>query len=184
MAIISESVTRIGEISLLEMTSDLSGTIYYHWYREGAWVGMTTEPRKHFRLEPGDEERIICQDTNDAAYDPVANAPAGYPARRSVFWTQSSVGNVRTFKVQEKKAAGSWTDRATIRGHAWAYDWLSARLDDLTDYAHRVLGVDAAGNDGPPVAMDAARVVRRPDSLAFDIAYSAGTNRVTFSEAS
>lgn len=182
MAITSESVTRIGEISLVEVVSSLSGTIYYHWYREGAWVGMTTEPRKYFRLEPGDEERIICQDTNDAAYDPVANAPVGYPARRSLFWTQPLLGNVRTFKVQEKKAAGDWTDRATIRAAGWAYSWLSARLDDLTEYTHRVLGVDEAGNEGPPLALDTALVVRRPDGVNFVYVYHVGPNQFAFSE--
>lgn len=185
MAITSYQQQRFGTVIIVTVTSDLSGTIYYHWYIDGAFIASTQSPTRSFILEAGDQVRIEVNDTNDADYDPVANAPDGYPARRTIWWIRSTDDDVANYRVEQKKGEGDWTSIGIVRrnGATWAYSLLSPRLDDLSAYQWRVTPVDEAGNDGTAKTVQSEDVVRTPDAPDFTATFDSGTTKVTFAEA-
>jgi hypothetical protein len=185
MAITSYQQQRFGTLTIVTVTSDLSGTIYYHWYIDGAFIASTQSPMRSFTLETGDQIRIEVKDTNDADYDPIANAPDGYPARRTIWWIRSTDDDVVSYRVEQKKGAGDWTSIGIVQrnGEAWTYSLLSPRLDDLNAYQWRVIPVDVAGNDGTARTVDAEDVVRTSDAPDFTISFDSGTAKVTFAAA-
>jgi hypothetical protein len=185
MAITGYDITRAGRIVYVTVTSDLSGTVYYHWYLDGSWVAYTVEPTYVFVLETDSQAEIICQDTNDAAYDYVANAPAGWPATKTLFWTASTSTDVDHYRVEQKKDSDAWVELGTVDDDgSWSYQYETPTLEDLASYQWKITPVDTAGNDGTAVTLGPETVVRRPDGPRYEIAYSAGTQRVSYSEAS
>ncbi len=186
------SQTRIGNATVVTVTSDRGEPVlYYHWYVDGVWVGSTTAPERAFYLDSGDEATILCLDTADPAFDGAAagamggGAAPGWSARRSIWWVRSAATDVAYYRVDQSKAGGAWAEIGRIPADEtrWDYSLLTSRLDDLTEYAWRVVPVDMAGNDGTALALDAETVVRTPDSPDYAIAFSAETTRVTWSEA-
>ncbi len=101
MSITSYSQAYHDGIVAVTATSDLSGLVYYHWYRDGAYVATTTAGNMEFRLEAGDQARIEVFDTNDPDYDPAANTPDEYPARRTLWWLRSLSSDVDHYRVEE-----------------------------------------------------------------------------------
>jgi len=185
MAITSYSATRTGNCTTVTVTSDLSGAIYFHWYIDGAFVATTRSPSRSFFLELGEQVRIEALDTTDPDYDPIANAPAGYPARRSIWWVRSTDSDVKRYRVEMQKNGGAWSTVAIVnhRPGVWMYRALTGRLDDLSSYVFRVIPIDAAGNDGTAVTLETEKIVRTPDAPAFTISFDEPTAKVTFSAA-
>jgi len=185
MSITSYASTRVGGMTEITVASDLSGTIYYHWYQDGVYLGVTALPRMSFFLDAGEQADVVCQDTLDADYDPLDAAPDGWPARRAVWWLRSVDADVASYRVEQCVDAGDCTTIDTIDrdGEAWEYAILSDRLEDLATHEWRVIPIDVAGNDGTALELDSEIVVRRPDAPDFTVEYSAGTNRVTFTAA-
>lgn len=187
MSITAYTATAFDGLITVTVTSSLSSPVYYHWYRDGAYVATTVDDASYtFRVLPGEQAHIECVDTNDADYDPVANAPTGEaPATRTLFWCRSLDTDCDHYRVEEQKDGGDWTLLATVP-HAddqWSYEYHTARLDDLTAYAWRIVPVDAAGNQGTALAMDAEDVVRTPDAPDYTIDWDSGTQLVTFTAA-
>lgn len=185
MAITAYSQVRVGSTTTVTVTSDLTGVIYYHWYVDGAYVGMTLLPTRTFQLEPGEQVRIEANDTNDVDYDPVANAPHGAPARRSLWFVRSVDDDVAEYNIEQQQDGGAFTQIATVPhdDQRWAYSVLTDRLDDLSDYGWRAIAVDDAGNEGSALTLGSETVVRTPDAPDFAISFDSGTSRVTFSSA-
>jgi len=185
MAITRYQTTRFRNITTVAVISDLSGTVYYHWYLDGAYIASTTRPTYSFVLEQGEQARIEVQDTTDPNYDPIANAPAGYPARRTLWWIRSTEGDVDYYKVEQKKDSGQWSTIGIVRhdNREWAYSFLTPRLEDLATYTWRIIPVDTAGNEGTPQTIGPETVVRTPDAPRFAISFDPSTTRVTFSAA-
>jgi len=173
------------------VTSDLSGTIYYHWYLDGVLVASTEgldESEFWFQLEQGEQARLEVLDTNDADFDAVANAPAGWPARRLLWWVRSLDASTDHYRVEQQQDGGDWSTvalvpRDSLGPDTWHYQLLSDRLDDLSDYAWRIVPVDAAGNDGDSTLIGPERIVRAPDAPDCTITYDADTDKVTFAAA-
>lgn len=186
MAITSYSQVRDGNMTEVTVTSDLGGTVYYHWYVDGCYVASTTSPVKSFYLEVDEEARVEVLDTNDSAYDPIANAPAGWPSRRSLWWIRSTASDVDHYRVEQKKGVGSWATIGLVQhdDREWTYHLLTPRLDDLETYQWQVIPVDKAGNDGSALDFGSEKIVRTPDSPDFEISFNSGPTTVTFSEAS
>lgn len=184
MSITAYQTTRLGNVTTVRVTSGLSGTIYYHWYLDGFWVASTTAPRRDFLLPLGDQVRVDVLDTLDADFDPIANAPAGWPSRRLLWWLRSLDGGIEHYRLEQKKGAGDWSAVAVVRhqNESWSYELLSDRLDDLSQYTWRIVPVDAAGNDGTPFTIGPEEIVRTPDAPDFAIAFDNQTTKVTFSE--
>lgn len=167
--ITSTSQIRIGFKTVVTAVSSLSGVVYYFWYLDGAYMGFTTSASYSFVLKPGEQSVIDVLDSNDPDFDPVTNAPAGYPARRTLVWTRSIDADVHQYRVEQRKDAGAWVELGYVYDDPaqWLFRLLSPRLDDLAEYEWRVVPMDLAGNDGTPVALGAEKIVRRPDAPNF-----------------
>ena len=185
MAITGITIGRQASVTTVTVISDLSGTIYYHWYIDGAFVGTSLEPMHCFALQADDQVRFAVIDTTDANYDPVANAPAGWPARRSIWWLRAGDTSIARYRVEQKKGAGSWTiiGYAEQAGAAWMHDLLTERLEDLETHQWRVIPIDEYGNDGTACILPAEKIVRRPDAPDFTVSFDSGTSKVTFAAA-
>ena len=173
------------EATIVTATSDLSGTIFYHWYMDGAFIATTEIASYAFYLLDDEQVRIDVIDTNDATFDPIANAPAGFPARRSIVWQPSLEGTARTYDVQQKLGAGAYETIGLIphRPGTWRYRLLTPRLTDLSSYTWKVDALDAAGEVLGTEELDAETIVRTPDSPEFTVSFDEGTTKVTFTEA-
>lgn len=187
MAITGYSTERIGNTVVVTVTSDLTEPIYYHWYKDGAYVAMTAAPQRSFYVDFGEQLNIVAVDTEDPDFDPLAAPPDGWPARRTIWWIRSVDESTVRYDV-----AQSYNDPEVLLGEiiasvpatgAWAYAVLTPPLNDLYTYFWTITPYDAAGNAGDEVTLSEEVVVRRPDAPDVDIAYSAGTQRVTISAA-
>lgn len=174
------TTSRSGNITSVRVTSSLSGVVYYFWYLDGAFMGMTTSPTKTFSLEPADQAQIVCLDSNDPAFDPIANAPVGWPARRTLVWVRS-VDTAAKYRVEQKQGSGAWAviGYVPVDPTTWNYQFLTPRLLDLTSYAWRVIPMDALGNDGTSIALASELIVRTPDAPSFHATLN-GSQEVVF----
>lgn len=184
--ITSYETKRIGYHTTVTVESDLTSTpVWYHWYRDGVWVHSGTIPSHSFYVERGGQAVIECVDSASPNYDELANAPDAWPATRTVFWWPSMDDDVKEYRVEKRKDAGSWEmiEDGRIRHDqdTWLYQAETGRLDDLSTYEFRVVPVDEAGNDGTAQEIESEIVVRTPDAERYSLAFSAGTSRVTFS---
>lgn len=186
MAITAASVMRYGQMTEVRVTSDLSADpVYYHWFNHGAYLGRTTTPMVTVSPQAGEQLRVAVIDTTDPDYDPIANAPDGYPARRTIKWHTSQASDVSHYHVEENEDAGGWTKIGTVAhdGKTWQYTFTTLPLTDLASYQFRVKAVDTAGNEGTALTLAAATVVRTPDAPAFALSFDEGTTKVTISAA-
>ena len=185
MSITSIETTRFGNVTHVVATSDLGGTVYFHWYVDGAWLGMSLGGEWDLFLPLGDQARVECIDTNDADFDAIAGAPAGWPARRTLWWVRSLAEDCDQYRVEQKLGAGDWSTVAIVHQepNRWEFSVLTDRLDDLADYTWRIVPVDLAGNDGTPIEIGPERIVRTPDSPNYTISFDTETTKVTFTAA-
>lgn len=152
---------------------------------DGAYIATTLTPIKSFRLEAGDQVRIDVLDTNAPNFDVIANAPAGYSARRSVWWVRALDADVDYYRVEEREAPGDWAVIGMVPNtiSAWTFSLLSSRLTDLATCWWRVRSVDRAGNVLSALTLSAETIVRTPDAPDFTVTFDEGTTKVTFAAA-
>lgn len=181
---VTVTTSRSGNTTIVTAVSTLTAPTFY-WYLDGIFVGATQGGVRTFVSQPNDQQRIEVLDSTDPAFDPAANAPAGYPARRMLVFTRSIDPSVIGYRIEQQRAGGSWSSLGTVQDDRarWLYEFLTPRLDDLTQYAWRVIPMDEHGNDGTPVTLVEELIVRTPDAPNFAVAYNAGTQKVTFSQA-
>jgi hypothetical protein len=183
MAITYLTPTIVGDMTLVRVSSDLVGTVYFHWYQDGSYVGLTMVGQKGFRLSAGSEAEIVCQDTLDPAYDPVAAAPSGYPAVATLELVSSTDADIARYRLEQSQDGGAWVTIAYIEDDGdWWWTFATERLDDLSTYAWRAVPIDLVGNDGTPKVLGTMRVVRRPSAVRWARAFDSVANRMTFSE--
>jgi hypothetical protein len=185
MSITSTTQVRTGNATQITVVSSLTGTIYYHWYQDGSYLGVSSTPTRTFVLVPGSQARFTILDTNDAAFDPVANAPEGYPATRSLVFTRSIDSDVSKYRIEQQRESDGWISLGIIFDdpRAWVYQLSTPTLDDLTNYGWRVIAIDTAGNDGTAVTLAAELIVRTPNAPDFTVTFDPGTTKVTFAAA-
>ncbi len=176
---------RDGNISTVTVTTNLSGTVYYHWYVDGVWVAVTNSNYYTFVVASGEQSRIEVEVSNDPGFDRVANAPNTPAARVTLYWIRSTDTDVREYLVEQQLDGGDWSTIATVpfQSGSWDYRILSPRLDDLGSYAWRVTPVDAAGNEGSTTSLGAHTIVRTPDAPDFNATFDDGTTKITSAEA-
>lgn len=172
MTVTIHSATREGPTTVVLCSSDLGGSpIYFHWYIEGAFIDVTTIGRKAFTLEDGDQLRFDVLDTLDADFDSVANAPDGYPPRRTLVWERSTDTDVDHYRIEQQKDA----EDAEVIGLAaheerkWQYQFLTPRLVDGSTYTWTITAVDEIGNDSTALTIGPELIVRTPDAPNFTI---------------
>lgn len=185
MTITDYQCRRIGDVTEVTVTSDLSAPIYYHWYVDGSFRASTQTNVLSFYLDEGEQLRLEVLDTTDPDWDPIANAPDGYPPRRTLWWVRSISSDCVAYCVEQQKDGGGWSSLITIpaRDGVWEYSYTTQRLDDLADYEWRVVPIDSLGNEGTPLALSAETIVRTPDSPDWAFTFDEGTDKVTFTEA-
>lgn len=174
-----------GRVTTVTVTTNLPGRIFYHWYLDGTWVGMTATNQRAFVMLPGEQATIDCIPTQDAGFDYLANSPDVFTRRVVLWWIRSADTDVVSYLVEQQKDAGSWVEIGSLDYEAdrWEYRITTPQLDDQGAYAWRVSSVDAAGNVGTPVTLDSRIIVRTPDAPDFTATFNEGTTRVAFAEA-
>ena len=179
-------VVRIGQVTSITLLDPPAGTLYYHWYVDGVYVGFSSGPTRSFQLPADDQIRIVCTPTSDADFDAVANAPDGYPARKTLWWIRSLATDAARYRVEQKEGAGDYETIADLAQETgrWDFSILTGRLADLTEYTWRITPIDAAGNDGTPIVIGPDRIVRTPDAPDFAATFGPGTGTVEFADAS
>lgn len=185
MTVTAVTYARVGDMTRVFATSDLTDPTY-HWYLDGSWLGASLAPFRDVQIAPGDQARVDVLDTTDPAFDPIANAPEGFPARRSLWWVRSADLDVDHYLVEQDQDGGGYelVGRVPQAAEAWALGWLTARLEDLSTYTWRVTPYDAAGNAGTARTFGPEKVVRRPDAPDFALSFNDTTDRLTISEES
>jgi len=186
MSITSYTQTRDGNMTIVTVTSDLSSPVFYHWYQNGAFVGSGNQASWTFFLDDGEQARVECHDTNDADYDPIANAPTLRAARRTLEWIRSTAADIDHYRIDQKIGDGDYEQIAMVNARAgiWSYTYQTDRLSDLTSYTWKITPVDNAGNDGAALVFDQERVVRTPDAPSYTVAPDEETPpHVTFTAA-
>jgi len=170
--------------------SRMSGRVFYHWYIDGAYVGRSTGNTRTFTLDDGEQVRIEVIDTNDPDFDGVANAPDGYPARRTIRWVRSVEPDIVAMRVIQEKVGDADVTLAEVPlvGDRWNYELLSPRLDDLGEYGWITRTIDRAGNIGSITSAELEggpthKVVRRPDAPEFTVSFDDGTAKINFASA-
>lgn len=183
-AVAATSITqsRSGNVTTATATTSLTGTVYYFWYLDGLYVGEGG-PTRTFALSPTEQARIEALASNSPDFDPIANAPAAWPARRMLVFTRSIDPNVVRYRIEQQRAAGAWSLIGTVQHdpRRWIYQFLTPRLDDLTQYAWRITPLDAAGQAGSIISLPAELIVRAPDAPSFTLTFNSGTAKITFS---
>lgn len=189
MTITSYDIFRSGSDVQVTANSSLAApdvTVYYNWYQDGAYVGATVVASRSFYAAPGAQFDVTVVDTLDPAFDPVGGAPAGYPAKRSIYWIASPTEDVAAYKVEGQQAlVGSWEliARVPVVAGRWQYTVDTGRLPDRQRWEFRVTALDDAGNPQATVPVYDTFVVRTPDAPAFAVTVETDQT-FTFSEVS
>ena len=184
MAITSLTYNVVGDMVEVVATSDL-GDPWFYWYSNGAYVGRTSEGRRWFGRRFDQALRIGVLDSESESFDPIANAPDGFPPTRTLEWIRSTDADTAEYLIEEQIDGGDWEELARVRMQPgqWRYTYETDALADGSSYAWRVTPIDTVGNSGTAVTIAAETIVRRPDPP--DIAVSLGAGPlVTYSEAS
>lgn len=189
MSITSTSTVRQGNTTTVSATSNLSGTVYFHWYVDGEYVGASSATggtsARSFIMGPGFQSQIDVLDTIDPDFDAYANAPTAYPARRTLQWVRCTDGpEVRHYRVEQLVDLGDWESIGIIQHDPsrWSYTFVVSGLVDLSTYSWRVIPVGANGNDGDMLILNEEEIVRTPDAPEFTATFTQATSRVTFAE--
>ena len=174
-----------GQTTLIEVSSDLTPPVWFHWYLDGVFQATTTVGEFWISLEPGVQARLEVIDSTDPDFDPLANCPAAYPATRSLWWIRSLAADLDRYRVEQQQDGGDWTTVATVlkKDNQWHYHIESGRLVDLATYAFRIVPIDAAGNDGTAQSLSSRRIVRTPAAPDFSLTFNEGPTTITIGAA-
>ena len=175
-------IIRLGDTVQVTVSMFLSGIRWFYWYIDGAYTGKTTGPTKTFQIPAGEQFRLDVIPTDQEDFDPIANAPAGYSSRRTLWWVRSLSADTAYYRVDQSMDGGEWTTLALlpIETNQWDYSIITDRLDDLAEYTWRVVAIDAAGNESEPLLIGPEIVIRTPDAPNFSVFFDDETDMVTF----
>lgn len=178
---------RAGNVTTAKATTTLAGIVYYYWYVDGIYVGVTSSSTgsssRTFAFTRGQQSRVVCLTSNSAAFDFIANAPTAYPSRRNLVFTRSLDTSVVRYLIEQQAGGGAWVSLGTMQNdpRLWLYQFLTPPLLDLTSYAWRVTPFNAAGQPGSIITLAAELIVRTPDAPDFSFTFNPGATTVTFS---
>lgn len=182
-------LTRDGNLITAIATSMLSGTVYFHWYLDGVYVASTTTGRWSFVLEAEERVQVSVIDTTSESFDPVANAPEGFPARRTIRWIRATYDGIAWYEVSQTKIGDSPVVIGRVKHdeRRWAYSLRTPILDDLADYSWSVMSIFGDNNEGNNQSIggpNGETVVRTPDAPRFTITFEELSKKVGFLAAS
>ena len=98
---------------------------------------------------------------------------------------RSLAAGVAAYAIQQQENGGDWATIATVAQTPddWDFAIETDRLDDLSSYAWQVVPIDAAGNQGTPLAIAAEQIVRVPDAPNFAVEFNPTNQTIAFAEA-
>ena len=178
------SQVRIGHVTVVHVTTALTGTVYYHWYRDGVWVASTCAANFGFRLPSDEQIRIDVLATTEEDWT-VPQEIDGHPSRKTLWWVRSMDEAVEQYRIEEDKDGGGYSAVGVVWDEPgrWDYRWMTPVLEDLATYTWKIYPVDTASNDGTPITLGPEKIVRTPDAPEFQVTFDDGTTRVEFAEA-
>jgi len=178
--ITSYQTTSAGPLTLVTVVSSLAGTVYYNWFLDGQFVTQTTQPQYTFAIGYDQQATVDVVDSNSPGLDDFNDdfnddfgwddsTVAGWPLTRTLEFVRSLDPTVAAYQVQQQVNGGAWTNLNTVADDPtrWVYQYTTAPLDDLTNYAWQVVPIGQNGNAGTPAAIGAELIVRTPDAPAF-----------------
>ncbi len=173
---------KIGD-SLFAVADSIFARPYYHWYLNGSFIRTTRENTCGFTLDYGEQALVGCIDTTYPDFDPIANAPEGYPAVFTLYFIRSLSADVKEYLVQQKITGSDWEDLGKIihDESIWEYTYETPRLNDGVSYEWQSVPYDILDNPGTPQTVEAIIMRRVPDAPSFDVAYSGVTEKITWS---
>jgi hypothetical protein len=181
MAITAIDQSRSGSTVTVTATSSLTGTVYFHWYSDGRYVGGGVSASRTFALPAGEQARVDVIDTNDADYDAVANAPAGFPRRVTVEFVGSPDTDISHYIIEQNNDDVA---RLTATDRNWLYRWTSPVLPDTQGASQNewtVRAVNRAGNESATVDVT-EEIARLGDAPDWSMSYDQPTNKITIVE--
>lgn len=181
-----EQIPLGGGLTRVIVVSNLAAVVGYHWYLDGLWIASTTAPQFDVHMESTGQGYLEVLDSADPDFDPIASAPASYPARRTLFWIRSVDLTVDYYRVeQQKTTGGEWVLLGVVEDSPtqWSYTYTTDRLDDLTVYTWRIVPVGLGVVLGTSTTIGPETVVRQPDSPDFTATWNASPRTITIAAA-
>lgn len=170
-----ESLTEVeAGLWMATWSSDLVSPTYYV-YLDGLLV--STQTTESFTVRVQGEPLFVLGVYDDAAewVDDV------FPPAQVLGWLNDD--DAAQYRIEEY-SGGGWVERDLLQNdgdRAW-WTYRTPVLADVTTHQWRVVPIDAAGNEGAPLAF-AALMVRHPTAPDVSMAYASGTGKVTIDAA-
>jgi hypothetical protein len=186
IASVTYSTVQIDDVTEVTVATSMTDVVYYCWYVDDAYVGKTASPTRSFQVESGEHLRVTCIPTDDEDFDPVQNAPDGFPGKRTLWWCRSLDSAVAQYRIDQKSGDGDWAELATLSAvdGQWAYSFTTDTLDDCTSYTWRVVPINADGVEGTALTIGPETIIRYPDAPDFSATFDANSQTLAFAEVS
>jgi len=184
MAITNLTAKRLGKFEVqVTATSSLTGAVYYYWFLDGLFIGVTEVNTRTVYLQDAAQAKLAVVDSNTQVNDPSTLVPEMWPGRRELWFVRSTGAD--HYLLEQQKNGGEWEQVCSHWPNTdqWDYTIQLASLEDLATYVWRIVPVDAAGNRGSARVLESERIVRAPDAPNYTISFDPGTANVTFSSA-
>ena len=135
--------------TVVRVVSDLESPVYFHWYLDGQYRGMSLNPEWAFALPVGGRARVAVVDTTDPDYDGAGNCPDASGAYLPLEWRRSLADDVGHYRIEESVDGGDYVAVAEVlpEPNVWSYEHAVGPLTDLATYTWKVIPVDLDGND-------------------------------------
>jgi hypothetical protein len=104
---------------------------------------------------------------------------------KTIHFLRSLGESVAYYRIDQQKDGGAWSEIATLWtvDELWQYMLATGTLDDLAEYAWRIVPLDAAGNEcAEPLVLAAELFVREPDAPDFGVMFNSPATTVTFTQ--
>jgi hypothetical protein len=176
-------VKQAGDFCRVSVTTNLTGRVYWHWYVNGRYAGMSRASNRVFPVPRGAQANITSKPVRYASYNGAENEPLALSGEVTLEWTRSVDANIDRYLAQYQSAGGPWVTFAKVRDSgAWSYRVTTPQLDDDVVYSFRVVPVDAAGNDGTAADLGSERIVRYPTATDGVVTFNPGPTTFTFDD--
>ncbi len=155
-----------GPLTLVTVTSSLTGIVCFNWFVDGEFAIQTNVPEFSFAIQSGQQATIVCIDSNSST---IPTAPAGWPSTRTLLFVRSLDPTIQSYQIQQQENGGSWVTLASIPDDPtqWSFVYQTGPLDDLASYVWQAVPIGQNGNSGTPIALAAEFIVRTPNAPLF-----------------
>lgn len=173
-----ESVSRVGEdLYELNWSSDqvIDASNPYRVYQDGVLISVQVAASLVVQAPAGQVPVFEILDDAEAVPQP------GFPGYSILSWELDT--DVSFYRIEQFDGA-DWNEVAVVAPDLTTsfQSWQSPTLEDLSETQYRVLGIDAAGNEGTPTTFEVL-MVRHPDAPDVEMTFNATPGTVTIAAA-